>query len=136
MEQSTHVTYKLNAAVSPGELAELFKSSGIKRPSDDLDRLEKMIQHSDLISTAWDNEKLIGIARAITDYSYCCYLSDLAVNKDYQKSGIGKNLVQILQNELGDEVALILLASPIAMEYYPRIGFEKIENGFKIARKR
>lgn len=94
-----------------------------------------MIQNSDLILTAWDKDKLIGIARAITDFSYCCYLSDLAVDKDYQRAGIGKKLVEMLQNEIGDEVALLLLASPAAMDYYPRIGFEKIDNGFRIPRK-
>ncbi|MBS4209025.1 GNAT family N-acetyltransferase [Bacillus sp. FJAT-50079] len=114
----------------------LFKSSGIKRPSEDLNRLQKMIVHADLTLTAWDETQLIGIARAITDFSYCCYLSDLAVDKEYQHHGIGKKLIALLQEQIGDEVALILLSAPSAMEYYPHIGFEKIENGFKIARAR
>ncbi|MEK3980889.1 GNAT family N-acetyltransferase [Psychrobacillus sp. FSL K6-2836] len=118
------------------ELSEVFKSSGIKRPSDDLNRLQRMIENSGVLITAWDNHRLIGVARAITDYSYCCYLSDLAVNKDYQNKGIGRELIRLVQEQIGEEVALLLLSSPIAMEYYPKIGFEKIENGFKIARKR
>lgn len=95
-----------------------------------------MIENSGVLITAWDNHRLIGVARAITDYSYCCYLSDLAVNKDYQNKGIGRELIRLVQEQIGEEVALLLLSSPIAMEYYPKIGFEKIENGFKIARKR
>ncbi len=67
-----------------------------------------MIDNSVIIITAWDNDKLIGIARAITDYSYCCYLSDLAINKEYQNKGIGKELVQLVQKDIGEEVALIL----------------------------
>ena len=130
------IVYKLNAAISAEELSQLFKSSGIRRPADDLPRLEKMINNADLTFTAWDGEKLVGVARAITDFSYCCYLSDLAVDQDYQKCGIGKQLVRLLQEEIGEEVTLVLLASPIAMDYYPQIGFEKADNGFKIMRKR
>lgn len=95
-----------------------------------------MIENSNVLITAWDNGQLIGVARAITDYCYCCYLSDLAVNKKYQNKGIGKELVRMLQEHIGEEVALLLLSSPIAMDYYPKIGFEKIENGFKISRRK
>ncbi|MCM3569946.1 GNAT family N-acetyltransferase [Neobacillus mesonae] len=130
------IDYKLNTSITAKELSQLFKASGIKRPADDLPRLQKMITNADLTFSAWDGEKLAGIARAITDFSYCCYLSDLAVDKDYQKCGIGKRLVTLLREEIGDEVTLLLLSSPIAMEYYPRIGFEKADNGFKIMRRR
>ena len=136
MEAIAQISYKENVIIKAEELSEVFKSSGIKRPSDDLNRLQRMIENSGVLITAWDNHRLIGVARAITDYSYCCYLSDLAVNKDYQNKGIGRELIRLVQEQIGEEVALLLLSSPIAMEYYPKIGFEKIENGFKIARKR
>lgn len=136
METIAQISYKENVIIKAEELSEVFKSSGIKRPSDDLNRLQRMIENSGVLITAWDNHRLIGVARAITDYSYCCYLSDLAVNKDYQNKGIGRELIRLVQEQIGEEVALLLLSSPIAMEYYPKIGFEKIENGFKIARKR
>ncbi len=130
------ITYQVNLPITAGQLSQVFKSSGIKRPSEDLNRLQRMIENSNVLITAWDNDLLVGVARAITDYSYSCYLSDLAVDKDYQKKGIGKRLVQLIQEHIGEEVALILLSSPIAMEFYPTIGFEKIDNGFKISRKR
>ncbi|WP_251551605.1 GNAT family N-acetyltransferase [Neobacillus muris] len=136
MEKTFNITYQFNAGISAEQLSAVFDASGIRRPTDDLQRLQRMIDHADILLTAWEQEKLIGVARAITDYSYCCYLSDLAVDQDHQKKGIGKELVRLLQQEIGDEVTLVLLASPIAMEYYPNIGFEKINNGFKILRKR
>jgi ribosomal protein S18 acetylase RimI-like enzyme len=136
LEKFIQITYKINTTVKTEDLSRVFKASGIKRPSDDLPRLQRMIENADINITAWDNEKLVGIARAITDYSYCCYLSDLAVDKEYQNKGIGKKLVQLLQEQIGEEVALLLLSSPTAMDYYPHIGFEKIENGFRISRKR
>jgi GNAT superfamily N-acetyltransferase len=130
------ITYKVNAEINAEELSSVFRASGIKRPVDDLPRLGRMIDHADILISAWDGIKLVGIARAITDFSYCCYLSDLAVDKNYQKNGIGKELIALLKDELGEEVALLLLASQEAMEYYPLIGFNEIDNGFKIARKR
>ncbi|MCF8890843.1 GNAT family N-acetyltransferase [Priestia megaterium] len=130
------IEYKVNAPISAKEVADVFKSSGIKRPVNELERIERMIKNSDINLTAWDGQQLVGIARAVTDYSYCCYLSDLAIHKDYQNKGIGKELVQRLQDILGEEVALILLASSVAMDYYPHIGFEKSENAFRIARKK
>lgn len=130
------ITYSKDVSIDAKQLSHVFKSSGIKRPVDDLDRLQRMIDNADILCTAWDRNELVGIARAVTDYSYCCYLSDLAVNSIYQKQGIGKNLVELVQEQVGDEAALILLSAPSAMEYYPKIGMEKIENGFKIARKK
>ncbi|MBM7662995.1 N-acetylglutamate synthase-like GNAT family acetyltransferase [Bacillus mesophilus] len=125
-----------NQLIKPEELADLFKMSEIRRPYEDLNRLNKMIHEADILITAWDQEKLVGVARAITDFSYCCYLSDLAVHKDYQKQGIGRRLIELTQKEIGEEVTLLLLASPIAMDYYPHIGFTKVENGYLIPRTR
>lgn len=136
MKTFAEVSYQINESIKPEELSNVFKVSGIKRPFNDLKRLQKMIENSNVLITAWDNELLIGVARALTDYSYCCYLSDLAVDKDYQHQGIGKELVKLLQEHIGEEVSLLLLSSPTAMEYYPKIGFKKIENGFKIPREK
>jgi len=130
------IIFKVDAKLEPEELSSLFKRSGIKRPFEDLPRLTRMIENSDVLITAWDDDKLVGVARAITDFCYCCYLSDLAVNVEYQKMGIGRELVQMMRERIGEEVTLLLLASPIAMDYYPRIGFDKINNGYMIPRKK
>ena len=129
------IIYKSNEDITAEQLSQVFRTSGIKRPVDDLSRLQKMLDNGDILITAWDGDQLVGIARSITDYSYCCYLSDLAVNKNYQSLGIGKELVRQTQLHISEEVALILLSSPIAMEFYPHIGFKKIENGFIIPRQ-
>ncbi|MDL4842323.1 GNAT family N-acetyltransferase [Aquibacillus rhizosphaerae] len=135
MMEVNEITYKVNLEITAKDFSNVFKSSGIKRPVDDLERLQKMIDNADILITAWDADKLVGVARAITDYSYCCYLSDLAVNSNYQSKGIGRQLVQWVQKEIGDTVTLLLLSAPSAMDYYPKIGFESIDNGFKILRK-
>lgn len=95
-----------------------------------------MFANASLVFSAWHDGKLVGVCRALTDFSYCCYLSDLAVDKAFQRHGIGRELIARVQEAIGDEVALILLSAPEAMEYYPKVGFEKIENGFIIKRAR
>ncbi|OEZ83748.1 acetyltransferase (GNAT) family protein [Janthinobacterium sp. HH106] len=88
-----------------------------------------------LVLSAWGDGQLVGLARSLTDHAYCCYLSDLAVDKQYQGLSIGKALVQRTQAVIGDEVSLILLSAPDAMSYYPTLGFEPAANAFIIQRK-
>ena len=129
------ITYKINVPLKTQDIIDVFDSSGIRRPTDDPRRIEKMFANSNLTITAWDNNKLVGISRSVTDFSFCCYLSDLAVRKEYQKLGIGKELIRMTHENIGESVMLLLLSAPPAMEYYPKVGFEKVENGFIIKRK-
>jgi ribosomal protein S18 acetylase RimI-like enzyme len=130
------LTYLINVPVTAQMVADLFRASGIRRPVDDLPRIQKMLDHANLTITTWDGEKLVGIARALTDFSFCCYLSDLAVDKAYQRQGIGKELVRRVQEAIGEESMLLLLAAPEAREYYPHIGFQKVDRAWGIDRKR
>jgi predicted N-acetyltransferase YhbS len=95
-----------------------------------------MYAGSNLIVSAWDGDKLVGLARSVTDFCYSCYLSDLAVRKEYQHQGIGKELVRLTKETIGDESMLLLLAAPSAMDYYPKIGMEKMDNAFMIKRSK
>ncbi|QPC48310.1 GNAT family N-acetyltransferase [Mangrovibacillus cuniculi] len=130
------ITYEINKPILAKDLASLFKKSTINRPIEDEERLDKMLQYADLTVTAWDRNTLVGISRSVTDFVYCCYLSDLAVDEAYQKKGIGKELVRLTKEELGEQVSLILLSAPTAMDYYPKIGMEMLDNGFAIRRER
>ena len=78
---------------------------------------------------------LVGVSRSLTDFCYCCYLSDLAVMEEYKQLGIGRKLIDLTRERLGDRVTLLLLSAPGAMEYYPKVGFDPIKNGFVIKRK-
>jgi len=130
------ITYRVNAPVTTEQVIDLFRASGIRRPIDQPERIGRMLQHANLTITAWDGEKLVGIARALTDFSFCCYLSDLAVDKAYQRGGIGKELVRRVGEAIGDESMLLLLAAPEAMMYYPHIGFQKVDRAWEIPRKK
>lgn len=130
------IKYEINVPIEAAQVAEVFRSSGIRRPVDDLERIQRMVDNANLIATAWVGERLVGIARALTDFSYCCYLSDLAVDKEYQKNGIGRHLITQIQEVLGEEASLVLLAAPNAKDYYPQIGFQRADNAFLIPRQR
>ena len=119
------IEYKINTPVSTDQFIELLRQSTLseRRPIEDRACMEGMVANSNLIVTAWDGEVLIGIARSMTDFHYACYLSDLAVHKKYQRSGIGKKLQIKTQEQLGPNCKLILIAAPAANSYYEHIGF-------------
>ena len=130
------LSYDIEKDVDPAEVADVYRRSGITRPIEDLPRLTHMLQHANLLISARDQGRLVGFARALTDFSYCCYVSDLAVAQDYQRQGIGKELLRTMQEKLGDEVMVCLLSAPEAMSYYPHAGFQKAEQAWWIPRKR
>ena len=128
------IIYRTDVTPGTDQIIEMYHSSGIIRPTADKERISKMFNNSNLIVTAWDKDILVGISRSLTDFCYCCYLSDLAVRKDYQKRGIGEKLIAITKNEIGEQTALILLSAPNATDYYPKVGFQKSDNAFIIKR--
>jgi GNAT superfamily N-acetyltransferase len=120
------IQYEFGRVISEDEFVDLLKRSTLaeRRPVDDPRCINAMIKHANLLCTAWDGGKLIGVARSVTDFEYCCYLSDLAVDEAYQRKGIGRELIRLTQSRLGNRAKMILLAAPKAEGYYPRIGFD------------
>lgn len=131
----------IEISIEPALTAEAFQSvlisSGLaeRRPARDLGRLEKMLRNADLIVTARIGGELVGVARAITDFSYCCYLSDLAVAVQHQRRGIGKLLIERTHLTAGFDTTLILSAAPAAEGYYPKIGMKPLPNCWAIPRR-
>ena len=119
--------YKVNHPISVDQFIDVLKAStlGERRPIDDLECIKGMVENANLIVTCWDDDKLVGVSRSVTDFHYACYLSDLAVDQSYQQQGIGKKLIDLTEKELGKTCKLILLAAPAASEYYQPLGFEK-----------
>lgn len=128
------INYAIEPALSAADLSGVFKRSGIRRPVDDLPRLQQMIEKADLIIAARDGARLIGVARSLTDFCFACYLSDLAVDEQYQRQGIGKELVRQTRAAIGEQTMLLLIAAPEAIEYYGKIGFEKMDRAWWIDR--
>lgn len=123
----TMIEYRVGNDLNLDEVIELYRAStlGERRPVDDRRRMQKMLQNANLVVTAWDSDLLVGISRALSDFSYTSYLSDLAVRRSHQRQGIGKELIRRTQREAGSEARLVLLAAPAAEAYYPHIGFTR-----------
>jgi ribosomal protein S18 acetylase RimI-like enzyme len=128
--------YRINQPLAIEDVISVLTGSGINRPVTDIARVKKMFENADLTISAWQDDRLIGLARSLTDWCYCCYLSDLAVHEDFQRQGIGRQLVALTRKEIGEECMLLLLSAQGAMEYYPRLRMDKLDNAFLFNRTR
>ncbi len=119
------IDYTTEVPLTPIAFTDLLRRSTLaeRRPVDDAATIAGMVANADLTVTAWDGDLLVGVARSVTDFTYCCYLSDLAVDVAYQRQGIGVELIARTQVALGPRCNLILLAAPAAADYYSHIGF-------------
>jgi len=128
------INYKFDITPSAEQVIELYDNAGLPRPTHDRERIQKMYENSNLIVTAWDGDFLVGVSRSITDWVWSCYLADLAVRQDYQKLNIGKTLIELTKEKVGDQSMVLLLSVPTAMEYYPKVGFVRQESSFIMKR--
>jgi predicted N-acetyltransferase YhbS len=126
------ITYRYGNDLDVDEVIEFLKAStlGERRPIDDKAIIADMIRHGNLTVTAWDGDLLVGFARTLTDFSYCGYMSDLAVRVSHQQKGIGTELIQKTREKMGPRSGLILLAAPKAVNYYPKIGFTQPDSAW------
>jgi predicted N-acetyltransferase YhbS len=118
------ITYRRGNDLDLDDVIGLYRAStlGDRRPVDDRGRMETMLRQANLVVTAWDEGRLVGMARSVSDFSYCTYLSDLAVHLEHQRRGIGRELIRRTR-EAGGAATVILLSAPKAVEYYPKLGF-------------
>lgn len=122
----TEIIYAVEKSLDPSEFIEVLINSTLaeRRPIDDESRITAMCNNANLMVTARLDRRLIGVARSVTDFVYCTYVSDLAVDKNYQKRGIGKKLIEETK-KITPQAKLILLSAPDAINYYPKIGMKK-----------
>lgn len=131
------IEYTLEPELSPAEFIDVLVRSTLseRRPVDQLETIADMLRNADVILTARNEGKLIGISRAITDFAYCTYLSDLAVDTAFQRCGIGRELISRTHEAAGIHTRLILLAAPTAASYYPHIGMQQHDSCWMIMPK-
>lgn len=124
------LTYQLEPDLDPAEFIDLLVCATLaeRRPVHEPDTIRGMIANADVIVTARDCPQLVGMSRAITDFAYCTYLSDLAVDQEYQRRGIGRELLRRTHEAAGLQTTLILPAAPKAQTYYPHIGMTRHES--------
>lgn len=132
------VDYQRELDLSAAEFIDVLERStlGERRPVHDRGTIDGMLANADLIITARNQAGLIvGVARAITDFSYCTYLSDLAVDVAYRRQGIGRELIRQTHHQAGLGTTLILLSAPKAASYYPHIGMRLHDSCWVIDRQ-
>lgn len=131
------VTYAIEPGLDVEEFVDLLTRSTLaeRRPLDEPGTIRGMLEHADVIATARVAGRLVGISRAITDFSYCTYLSDLAVDEAHQRQGIGRELIRLTHETAGLHTTLILLAAPRARTYYPHIGMAAHDSCWVIPRQ-
>jgi GNAT superfamily N-acetyltransferase len=127
------IAYRDNVRPQFDQAIDLYRASTLaeRRPVDDHARFAAMLEHANLILTAWDGELLVGISRCITDFTWTTYLADLAVRVSHQRNGIGKELIRRTQ-AAAPQAKLLLLAAPAAEKYYPHIGFEHVPQAWML----
>jgi hypothetical protein len=120
------IIYRTGKDIELSAIIDVYQAStlGARRPVGDRHRMASMVANANIVITAWDGRVLVGISRALSDFSFVTYLSDLAVRVSHQRSGIGKELIRRTQQVSGPNAKLVLLAAPAAAEYYAHIGFE------------
>jgi predicted N-acetyltransferase YhbS len=131
------IQYREGNDLDLDQVVELYRASslGERRPVDDRDTMRDMLAHGNLTITAWDDERMIGISRSLTDFSYVAYLSDLAVHVDYQGRGIGTRLIAETRARMGPKSTVVLFSAPAAVDYYPRVGFAHHPQGWVLPAK-
>ncbi len=119
------IDYRIGNDLDLDQVIDLYRAStlGERRPIDDRATMAAMLQHANLMVTAWDGDLMVGISRSLTDFAYVAYLADLAVRLSHQRLGIGRELVRRTRAALGERAMIVLLAAPKAVDYYPRLGF-------------
>lgn len=136
MSIDIHRTARLQAS----EFRDVLRASGLgdRRPIDDLARLERMLVNSNLIVVAVDRciDRVVGVARSVTDFAYCCYLSDLAVDRAYQGRGVGTRLIEETRTNAGPEAMCLLVSAPGAVTFYEAIGMPRVDGAFMYRRDR
>lgn len=128
----SEITYRYGNDLDADEVIELLRAStlGARRPVGERDTIAAMLAHANLVVTAWAGERMVGVARTLTDFVYVGYLSDLAVRESFQRRGIGVELIRKTRERMGPNAKIVLLAAPDAVEYYPRVGFTRHESAW------
>lgn len=130
------LSYQVESSFDLEEMLALYKASGINRPIDNISRMATLLASANLLVTARQEGKLVGLARCLTDKAWVVYICDLLVDKSVQHQGIGTELLRQVQHVTGPEVQQLLHSAQSAMLYYPKVGYQLCHNAFVIKRER
>jgi ribosomal protein S18 acetylase RimI-like enzyme len=117
------------APIDPAALQQLYQHAPWARGRS-LDGIAAMLARTDYHFSAWDGDRLIGFARVLTDGIYRATLWDVVVHPDYQKRGIGEELMQsVLRHPVLARVEKFWLNTRDKFAFYEKLGFVRSDQG-------
>lgn len=117
------IKYNLDKKVDYDKLITLFNQVGWDDKTEDIDRLKGMVENSQIVVTAWDEEIMIGFARCTTDYVFNGQINNVVVDSKYRRKGIGKCLINKILDS-SKQVTYMLRGDINNEEFYKGLGFE------------
>ena len=91
------------------------------------ERIEKLVKNVSISLVARnEDEKIVGVLFGLTDFCYWLYVTDLGVDREYEKNGIGKQLMKRAHDIAGGEkdIAVYLIANENAVPFYKKLGMK------------
>ena len=127
------IVYQLETQISLEEYSMILTESGlgVRRPMEDLALLQKMIDGSNLLVTARQDQQLIGLLRGLSDFCYRSFVADLAVSMGFQRMGIGRNLIHFAK-DLAPNARIFLFSAEDAEGFYQKLGFQLHERCYQL----
>jgi len=119
------IEYNLGKKVNFEHLVQLFNQAGWTDKTSDLDRLQLMVENSQIVVTAWDEGNMIGFARCVTDHVFNGQINNVIVDQEYRGRGIGKRLMINILNS-SKMVTYILRGDPDNVDFYKHMGFKDV----------
>ncbi len=127
------ITYRTEKNFEEGQLKELFQSVGWISANYS-DRLVRALANSDTVISAWDGDRLVGLANAIDDGELTAYVHYLLVNPDYQGRGIGREIAERIKEKYRNYLALVLTAENRGVvDFYRKLDFQVIDGASPMA---
>ena len=126
-ENVSIISYRVNAKINPVQLCQLFEQTSWadgRLPAD----VEKMLEHTAFHVSAWDNGRLIGFVRSITDTVYRALVDDVIVDAAYRGKGIGTELIQRIDSELENIDEVFLGCGDDVAAFYRRFGYTNADH--------
>lgn len=105
------------------QVREVMRAAGLEKGDVEESRMRRMIDNANRTVGAWDGERMVGFARALCDEAFNGYIGTVCVDPDYQRRGIGTELVRQLIED-SPEITWVLRAGRGSGPFWEKQGFD------------
>lgn len=120
------ISFRTEKTFDRNKLLALYEDAGWTAYTEDPVRLERALANSTHVVSAWDGERLVGLARVISDGEHIVYTQDLLVLRDYRRRGLGRELLRRVLEPFAHvrQAVLVTDNAPETRGFYTSLGFE------------